>query len=99
MGHTHNPCVVRSDTPEGQPADWVYVNAGAWCEDVKHCTYVETEYDTGSGRQTYSLNTFADNGAIGTLKNGYVMVGGKGSRTRRPRPVVAPPGSKDPRLV
>jgi len=99
MGHTHNACVVQPDTPEGQPPAWVYINAGAWCDDGKHCTYVETEYDTSSGKQTYSLNTFAENGAIGTLKKGYVMVGGKGSRTRRPRPIVAPPGSRDPRLV
>jgi len=90
MGHTHKACVVQADTPEGQPPAWVYINAGAWCEDVTHCTYVETEYDTGSGKQTYSLNTFAENGAIRTFRNGYVQAGGKGLRARRPRPVVTP---------
>ncbi len=59
MGHTHNPCLVRSDTSEGQPADWVYINAGAWIDDKPMCTYVETEYDKGSGKHTCRLKRFS----------------------------------------
>jgi UDP-2,3-diacylglucosamine pyrophosphatase LpxH len=77
MGHTHNACVVRSAEMEG-PHSWVYINAGAWCNDVKQCTYVETVYDTGNGKHTYRLKTFGENGTTGTLKEGYVKIGGEG---------------------
>jgi hypothetical protein len=102
MGHTHEKCLVQPPSPspaEGQPADWVYINAGAWIDD-KPCTYVETEYDKGSGKHTCWLKKFNENGdPEEVLKEAYVIVGGKGSRTRRPRPVVAAPRWRDPRLV
>jgi UDP-2,3-diacylglucosamine pyrophosphatase LpxH len=59
-GHTHKPeCTstlgdfdtrgILTDTPVSDGASPIYANTGAWINDASRCTFVETEFNPGTG--------------------------------------------------